>query len=68
MGAIAFANALHINKSITNLNLASNSINDHGAQRLAASFGSNHVLADIDLSQNGIMDGTCFVVSQVRGI
>lgn len=65
-GAIEFAQALSgNNKSLLKLNLAANAINDFGGQRFMDSIGLHHHIKEVNMSQNNLSNGTCFVVSQV---
>jgi hypothetical protein len=53
------------NSSLIKLNLASNGLNDKGGQRFLDSLVYHHTIEEINLAQNGISNGSCFVVSQV---
>ena len=65
-GAVSFSNALPLNKSLSELNLASNSIGDDGGQRVIKSLKYHPRMAKFNVSQNDISDGSCFVAAQVR--
>jgi hypothetical protein len=54
------------NRSLSELNMASNGIGDHGGQRIIKSVKNHPAISKLNLSQNGIADASCFVVAQVN--
>jgi Ran GTPase-activating protein (RanGAP) involved in mRNA processing and transport len=59
-GAVALADALKANTSVTNMNLGGNKIGDEGASALADAIEANTSLTNIDLCENKIGDvGAC---------
>jgi Ran GTPase-activating protein (RanGAP) involved in mRNA processing and transport len=59
------ATALAVNKSLSTLNIAANSLRDEGGQHIAACLLSNHTLREIFMSLNNIGGKTCFIFSKV---
>jgi len=57
-GAIAIANLLRKNTTVTRVNLAGNNIADQGVKAITDALGDNGLVTDLDLSNNNIgIDG-----------
>ena len=63
-GAVALAQALHHNSTLTQLNLSNNSISDAGAVALAQALHHNSTLTHLYLSNNSISDAGAVALAQ----
>ena len=63
-GALALAQALHHNSTLTDLYLSNNSISDAGAVALAEALHHNSTLTQLDLSNNSISDAGAVALAQ----
>ena len=63
-GAVALAQALHHNSTLTKLDLSNNSISDAGAAALAQALHHNSTLTKLDLSNNSISDAGAAALAQ----
>ena len=63
-GAVALAQALHHNSTLTDLNLSNNSISGAGAVALAQALHHNSTLTDLNLSHNSISGAGAVALAQ----